>query len=112
MTTPEKILYVLDYVKAHDGRVEFDDPPFMRLVARSGKPLSDEYDVGLVLEYFDSTGCVDYALMIALNATTKAMAVRQQLWTGDRVPISLGQFVEKFEQIFDNHFLKTYWETL
>lgn len=112
MTTSQKVLYVLNYVKAHNGRVEFNDPPFMRLVARLDKPVNSEYDVGLVLEYFDSTGCVDYALMMALNATTGAMGIAPQLWTGDRVPISSRQFAEKFEQIFGNHFLKIYLESL
>ena len=112
MTTSQKVLYVLNYVKAHNGRVEFDDRPYMRLVARLDEALSNEYDEELVLEYFDSTDRVDYALMIALNSTTGAMGVGQQLWTGNRLPISPRQFIEKFEQIFGNHFMKIYLENL
>jgi hypothetical protein len=112
MTISEKLLYVVEYVKAHDGRVEFNDSPYMRLIARLDKSKSDEYDLRLVMEYFDSTGQIDYALIVELNEKTGAIAMGQQLWTGNRVPIAVRQFVERFEQMFQNHFLKVWLENL
>ncbi len=107
MKISEQVEYAFAYVKQHGGEVVFNHPPYMTLVAKLDESVDGSYE-GLILEYIDDSGQVDYALMIALNRNTKGFRTGQQLWTGQRVPISPSEFVESFQDIFHLHF----WQTM